>query len=101
MPRAPEANGARGTNKGSFWPPRTLSETASLALIEAVLESKYLKCLLVRRIFALVSIAKRRTILLRRRLFISSGSKGGHLGGKSPYATLDALYLYPALRSLP
>jgi hypothetical protein len=62
VPRAPETNGARGTNKATLWAPRTLTATASLAFIDAVLEFKYLKCLLVRMIFALVSIAKSRTI---------------------------------------
>jgi hypothetical protein len=71
VPRAPETNGARGADKASRWPPRALTATVSLALIEAVLESKYLKCLLVRTIFALVSIAKSRTMLLCRCRFIS------------------------------
>jgi hypothetical protein len=58
MPRAPETNEARGTNTASLWPPRTLIAT-SLALVGAVLKFRYLKCLLVPTIFALVSIAKR------------------------------------------
>ncbi len=59
VPRAPETKGARGTNKASLWPPRTLIARPSLGLVDAVLEFKYLKCVLVRTIFALVSIAKR------------------------------------------
>jgi hypothetical protein len=59
VPLRPETNGARGVDKPSLRLPGTLNAAVSLAFIDAVLEFKYVKCLLVRTIFALVSIAKR------------------------------------------
>jgi hypothetical protein len=59
VPRVPETNEARGTNKASLWPPRISIATPCRALIDAVLEFKYLKCLLVRTTLAVVSIAKK------------------------------------------
>jgi hypothetical protein len=59
VPRPPETRAeARWVNKMFLRPPRILI-AASLAFIDAVLEVKYVKCRLVRTIFALVSIAKR------------------------------------------
>lgn len=58
MPLRPETNEVPGVDKPSLRLPGILNAAVSLAFIDAVLEFKYVKCMLVQRIFALVSIAK-------------------------------------------